>query len=1149
MQRSRLHSPPGHPYYIYAPPYRETSSGVRVLHLLCHALNLAGREAYIASTDSVNPQLKTPPLTRAIIDRHLSSGQVPIAVYPEVIAGNPLGTEVCARYILNRVGALTGRGLDAGEDDLLFYFSTQWLDNPEQKASADILFLPDIDPTLSTPEDAHERTKTYLYQHRFPLEKIDFSLFPPDTELLSMANPVTLTQLIEKLKIGKVLYTYELSSTCTQAMLCGCPVIYREEGGLTETPLPALFGTDGAAMISEPDGLERARATVARVHDRWLRVEETFWAALEVFTDKTQARAKHKQAAKRQANQAVTVKKKKRIAVVSAEPADGPCPHLRFTRPFTLAADWELLWAIKDNNIDLEMLKSADLVVFQRYTPGLLSTDKLASILALCKKTVYDTDDLLHEIPDYHPQAASARGWKEGIEYMARRADAVVVSTPFLKEKLSLLNRNVHVMPNYLDYDMFYRPVAVQGERPVHIGMLGTSLQGPNFALVDAALRKIVATHPGKVKLSFVGWTPPAGWENHPAAEFHPVINSYLDYADTLKKMEWDIGLIPLADDEFNHSKTATKWLEYSAAGIAGIFSDVSVYNKAVTQGETGLLVPADSDAWFQAIDSLITYPERRIRLAEQAQTQVRERFSIAANLGAYIGLYDAIVENRAQALPRTAPQITAERSATPAPRTKGRPVIRPMTPALRTPAGPRAAAPAASQPGAQPVPVTPSVPAAATAGRARPRVAVYSVESTWSPCPQIRLILPFEYMKADWELVWAIKDGKVDLDAATNADIVVLHRFTPGLFSQADLEHFFRLGKTVIYETDDLLNDIPDYHPQAADSRKWKPGIEYVVKHAHGVTVSTPFLADKYRSLNSNIHVLPNYLDFDRFYRPPAATSGEVITIGLLGTSITGPNFALVDEALRTLCERHPGKIKVHLVGWECPKGWTDHPAAVYEPFIHQYQDYARKLHEWNWDIALVPLVNDDFNHSKSAIKWLEYAAAGIAPAFSDVSVYNGIVEHGRTGLLVQPSYEAWLEALESLVTQAAMRRSLARTAQAEVRKHYSLHKKVWEYDRTYRGFSKLPVKHHEEEQRLPALLLLDRSGSQDKLDSLMKTVDEGQYKSLTRIILTTMPGQLPEWTDQLRYVQFGEEEFGAALEQLAAHDDFDWMQILETD
>ena len=95
------------PYYVWAPDYRETSSGVRVLHLLCHALNSIGEEAYV-TTAVTNPALRTPTLDRGVVERHEASDRKPIAVYPEVVSGNPLGAEAVVRFLLNRPGFLGG---------------------------------------------------------------------------------------------------------------------------------------------------------------------------------------------------------------------------------------------------------------------------------------------------------------------------------------------------------------------------------------------------------------------------------------------------------------------------------------------------------------------------------------------------------------------------------------------------------------------------------------------------------------------------------------------------------------------------------------------------------------------------------------------------------------------------------------------------------------------------------------------------------------------------------------------------------------------------------------------------------------------------------------------------------------------------------
>ncbi|MFK0343082.1 glycosyltransferase family 2 protein [Pseudomonas asiatica] len=288
MTPASLHGKPRHPYYICAPDYRETSSGVCVLHYLCHALNLAGHEAYVTHC-KVNPALRTPILTDEIRLRHMALGLAPIAVYPEVADGNPIGAPIVARYILNREGFLTGRAIDARESDLFFYYTQDFRGNAK---SDDLLLLPVIDSELfSPPAEPIERRGHYLYLNRFDKTKVDYSLLPDDIEVLSLANPKTLAQLAQIFRQASVLYSYEISATCTEAMLCGCPVIYMPGGHVTAQPFVEQFGNAGSALYHEPGGLERARASVMQARMRWLDIERAFWPQLQRFIDTTQRAA------------------------------------------------------------------------------------------------------------------------------------------------------------------------------------------------------------------------------------------------------------------------------------------------------------------------------------------------------------------------------------------------------------------------------------------------------------------------------------------------------------------------------------------------------------------------------------------------------------------------------------------------------------------------------------------------------------------------------------------------------------------------------------------------------------------------------------------------------------------------------------------
>ncbi len=349
--------------------------------------------------------------------------------------------------------------------------------------------------------------------------------------------------------------------------------------------------------------------------------------------------------------------------------------------------------------------------------------------------------------------------------------------------------------------------------------------------------------------------------------------------------------------------------------------------------------------------------------------------------------------------------------------------------------------------------PAAPAFAPAPVPTRRKKRLVVYSVESTWSPCPQIRLIRPFAHLQDEWELVWGIQNGQLQSNYLADADLILLHRYTPGLMSLDVLRTIFSSKVPIIYESDDLLNEIPADHPEAQQGAAWKTGIEFAVRHAKAVVVSTEFLAAKYRELNAAVHVLPNYIDFDLFYRPvPQSTAPDGrINIGLLGSSIQPSNFALVDQALRALVERYGTRLHIDFVGWECPQGWAGHPLTTFHTFVHQYVDYAAQLRQWNWDIALIPLASDEYNQCKSYIKWLDYSAAGIASVFSDVSVYSQVVTHEVTGLLMPNSSQAWLDAITQLIESPGKRHALAAAGQKEVREGFDLAAKAAHYHDVY--------------------------------------------------------------------------------------------------
>jgi len=349
----------------------------------------------------------------------------------------------------------------------------------------------------------------------------------------------------------------------------------------------------------------------------------------------------------------------------------------------------------------------------------------------------------------------------------------------------------------------------------------------------------------------------------------------------------------------------------------------------------------------------------------------------------------------------------------------------------------------------------------------ARKRLVVYSLEYQPTACPQIRFIKPFEHLKNEWELVWAVQEkhggGVWNAVPIATADLIVFHRIFPGPESREVIEAAFASGKPVIYETDDLLTDLPPGNMHAQEYAHRKPFIEDVIRRAHAVVVSSSGLEERYRPLNANLVVLPNLVDFQLFYQP-VPDAHAVVSIGVLGTSARQPDFAVIEPVLKEACKRYGDKLRVVFVG-HLPEGWDKRANVQFVPFSPEYGLYAVRLKDLHLDIALAPLVDSDFNRCKSAIKWLEFSAIGATGIYSDVPAYRGFVEHGKTGLVVGNTPQEWRHALNFLIEDTDKRREIAMQAQLEILRGFALQKKAHVYGSVYGQLLRLATQLGEEE------------------------------------------------------------------------------------
>ena len=243
------------------------------------------------------------------------------------------------------------------------------------------------------------------------------------------------------------------------------------------------------------------------------------------------------------------------------------------------------------------------------------------------------------------------------------------------------------------------------------------------------------------------------------------------------------------------------------------------------------------------------------------------------------------------------------------------------------------------------------------------------------------------------------------------------------------------------MYALDDNFMDMPRQGGRLQNEAR-AAIVETLLSQSDQVWVTTQPLRERYQNYNPNILVIPNALDerlvIPRTPQKPDALFGRRrITVGCMGTFTHDDDILKVLPALEEIYRQYPQEVEFQLVGAvrrrETLARMGELPLRIIQPKPDEIE-YPLFL-MWftgqvDWDIAISPLIEDEFNRCKSDIKFLDYCSIGAVGIFSRVPAYQSTVKHLETGLLVENLEQSWIEALGRLIMEPDLRTEIARSA-----------------------------------------------------------------------------------------------------------------------
>ncbi|MFC1595087.1 glycosyltransferase [Patescibacteria group bacterium] len=246
------------------------------------------------------------------------------------------------------------------------------------------------------------------------------------------------------------------------------------------------------------------------------------------------------------------------------------------------------------------------------------------------KKLVYDLDDAEW----YHSFSKTY--------ILVKFADVVFCGSDIIKKWVSTRAKKCVFIPTVVDYDIYSSQAVIYEDREEFtIGWAGVGkahfIDG-HFKIIRTILKRLTKNG---FKLRFViigaqNYKPLKDYFKE--SSFKTIFIDKLNWDDpvsvprAIHDYNFDIGLMPISNTEFNRAKCAFKAIEYMACGVPTIASSVGEADILIKDGVNGFLVKTENE-WIEQSIRLLQNKDLRRKMGENAKHTIKEKYSFESNI------------------------------------------------------------------------------------------------------------------------------------------------------------------------------------------------------------------------------------------------------------------------------------------------------------------------------------------------------------------------------------------------------------------------------------------------------------------------------------------------------------------------------------
>ncbi len=285
---------------------------------------------------------------------------------------------------------------------------------------------------------------------------------------------------------------------------------------------------------------------------------------------------------------------------------------------------------------DLRRAKQFDLIFIQREAL-LVGSSYFEKKFHKRHKVIFDFDDSIWLL-DTSPENKKFEFLKnpDKTKINIQHAHAVIAGNSFLAGYAKPFNPNTFIIPTTIDTDFHLPKPELRNTSKIVIGWSGSISTIKHFEIAIPVLKQLQQKYPGKLEIHVIG----QGSYSHP--ELNVISKNWSAETEIDDLNCFDIGIMPLPDDEWVKGKCGLKGLSYMACGVATVMSFVGVNPEIIEQGKNGFLA-SNTAEWVDHLSLLIENSDLRRSIGMAGRETVVKNYSVNANKHKYLEVLNSL--------------------------------------------------------------------------------------------------------------------------------------------------------------------------------------------------------------------------------------------------------------------------------------------------------------------------------------------------------------------------------------------------------------------------------------------------------------------------------------------------------------------------